>query len=52
MVLHDPQSVESMGVDLQIQRADYKLYLDFQLGGRSEPRIPVQFKGQLYMVLF
>ena len=31
------------------QKADYKLYADFQLGGGSVPLAPVWLKGQLYI---
>ena len=44
-VLQDPQLVESLGTkELQVQRADYKLYLDFQLHRGSVPLTPELFK--------
>lgn len=43
----DPQFMESVGVELRVRRANYKLYSDFGLhGGQShEPPLPTLFMG-------
>ena len=47
VVLHDPQFIESVGAELRVRRANYKLYSDFgRRGGQShEPPLPPLFMG-------
>lgn len=50
-VVHDLQLVGTIDTDKScIQRADYKLYVDFQLCKGSESLTSTLFKGQLYFV--
>ena len=54
IVLLDQWLVESMNVELRIQRADYKIIWIFncrRAGVRSCPLTPELFKGQLYICI-